>query len=236
MGLPRKELGMRTDIATIGACLAVNGLSVIDVGCGPAKVSRELCTLGACVIGVEPDPIQAKKNRSAAPTPGLTFLEARAEDLPFQTGSVDGIFFFRSLHHVPAGQMDAALAEAARIVKPETGFLYVVEPGMTGSHFKVMRPFNDETIVRTQAQAALQRTATRLFRRAELFRYEQFPSYPNFEAMVTRITGHTFIDVKREHMETEEVRALFEEGRTQEGDYVFEQPMLLNLYRGPVGA
>lgn len=236
MDLPRKELGKLTDIAAISACLAVNGLSVIDVGCGPAKVSRELCALGASVFGVEPDPIQAEKHRNAAPTPGLTFLEARAEDLPFPTGSADGVFFFRSLHHVPAAQMDAALAEAARILKPETGVLYVVEPGMTGSHFKVMRPFNDETIVRTQAQAALQRTATSLFRSAELFRYEQFPSYPNFEAMVTRITGHTFIDVKREHMETEEVRDLFEEGRTQEGDYVFEQPMLLNLYRGPIRA
>ncbi|HQT45808.1 MAG: hypothetical protein B7X08_01020 [Acidocella sp. 20-63-7] len=231
----RKELGKLTDIEAISACLTVNGLRVIDVGCGPAKVSRELCALGASVTGIEPDPIQAEKNRNAAPTDGLTFLEGRAESLPFPTGSVDGVFFFRSLHHVPVAQMDAALAEAARIVKPDTGFLCVVEPGMTGSHFKVMRPFNDETLVRTEAQAALQRTATGLFRSAEMFHYAQFPTYPNFEAMVTRITGHTYIDVKREHMETEEVRGLFEEGRTQADDYVFEQPMLLNLYRGPLG-
>lgn len=233
MNIERRDLGEQTDIAAVGALLAVKGLRVVDVGCGPGKVARELCASGATVIGAEPDPIQAKINQNAPPTAGLTFIEATAENLPLDQGSVDGVFFFRSLHHVPIERMDAALMEAARILKPGTGFLCVVEPGMTGTHFKVMRPFHDETRVRTEAQAALSRTATRLFRSEEQFRYMQFPRYPNFEAMVARVTGQTFNDIRREQVETDEVRDLFVAARPEDGEYVFEQPMLLNLYRSP---
>ena len=234
MNNERQVLGELTDIAAVGALLSVKGLNVVDVGCGPGKVARELCALGATVLAAEPDPIQARKNREAPATAGLTFIEAAAENLPLANGSVDGVFFFRSLHHVPIECMEAALKEAARILKPKSGFLCVVEPGMTGTHFKVMRPFHDETRVRTEAQAALGRTATRLFRSEERFQYMQFPRYPNFEAMVARVTGLTFNNIRRERVETDEVRGLFEAGRSDDGEYVFEQPMLLNLYRDPL--
>ena len=70
----------------------------------------------------------------------------------------------------------------------------------------------------------LERTARRLFSEFELFRYVQYPRYANFEALVARVTGQTFNDIRRERVETAEVRALFEAGRTDKGDYVFEQP------------
>jgi len=234
MPMKRTDLGELTDMAAVSVLISVDGLQVVDVGCGPGIISRELVAAGAVVLAVEPDPIQAEKNRQASPTPGLTFIEARAEQLPLEAGSVDGVFFFRSLHHVPIARMEDALSEAARVLKPETGFLWVLEPGMTGTHFKVMRPFHDETLVRTKAQAALGRSTSRLFHSEERYQYAQSPRYPNFEAMVARVTGQTFNDIQRERVETDEVRAVFESGRTDDGDYVFDQPMLLNLYRGPV--
>lgn len=228
------ELGERSDIAAVGAVATLAGLHVIDVGCGPGDIARALVAAGATVIAAEPDPIQAEKNRAATPFESLTFVESGAEKLPIADASMDGVFFFRSLHHVPVETMDAALAEAARVLKPETGFLCVVEPGMTGSHFQVMRPFHDETIVRTEAQAALARTASQLFQEETRYLYTMTPRYPNFEAMVARVTGQTFNNIHRERVETDEVRALFEAGRTAAGDYAFDQPMLLNMYRKPI--
>ena len=230
----RKDLGELSDVAAVAALTPVTGLRVVDVGCGAGRTTRELAALGTTVLAIEPDPIQAAKNREAEPAPGVTFFEARAESLPADSGSMDGVFFFRSLHHVPIDAMEAALAEAARALKPDSGFLCVIEPGMDGAHFPVMRPFHDETRVRNAAQAALQRSAPRLFRQAGLFRYVQYPRYANFEAFATRALGQTFNDIKRERVETDEVRALFEAGRTDAGDYAFEQPMLLNFYRGPI--
>ncbi|MEQ8344992.1 MAG: class I SAM-dependent methyltransferase [Sneathiellaceae bacterium] len=234
MEMQRSDLGERTDIGAVQALLPLDGLHVVDIGCGPGTLSRALCELGATVLGVEPDPVQADRNRAAAPAPGLSFVEAGAERLPLDSGSMDGAFFFRSLHHVPTALMADALAEAARVLKPGAGFLCIVEPAMTGSHFRVMRPFHDETRVRTAAQAALAGTADGLFREAARYRYLQQPRHASFEAMVARVTGQTFNDIRREAVETDEVRSLFETGRTAEGDYVFDQPMLLDLYRDPV--
>lgn len=227
----RHSLGELTDIEAVRQFIALEGLSVADIGCGPGKVTYELCQAGAMVVGIEPDKIQAAKNRNLSPPAGLRFMEACAENLPLESASLDAVFFFRSLHHVPIEAMDAALAEANRVLKPDTGVLWVVEPSMEGSHFRVMRPFNDETIVRTEAQAALGRTAARLFKFHECFTYVQFPRYPSFEAMAERISGQTFNNIRREDIETEEVRALFEAERQGPEDYKFEQPMLLNIYK-----
>jgi hypothetical protein len=229
----RQDLGNRSDIAAIAALLPLAGLRIADVGCGPGDIARALADAGATVLAAEPDPIQAAKNRVAPPIANVTFVEAPAEKLPIDDGSLDAVFFFRSLHHVPVAHMDAALAEAARVLKPD-GALCIVEPGMTGTHFPVMRPFHDETHVRTAAQAALARTALRLFRSETHFGYTMTPRYPDFEAMVARVTGQTFNNISRDRVETDEVRALFEAGRTPTGDYAFDQPMLLNLYQGPL--
>ena len=106
---------------------------------------------------------------------------------------------------------------------------------MGGTHFPLVRPFHDETHVRLAAQAALERSARRRFRQFALFEYAQYPRCANFEAFVARVTGQTFNQIRRERVETDEVRALFEAGRTDGGDYMFEEPMLLDLYRGPLG-
>ena len=230
----RKHLGERADADAVTVVASVAGVTIVDVGCGAGQSSRALAAMGASVIGVEPDPIQAAKNRAADPMPGVVFHEGRAESLPVESGSADGVVFFRSLHHVPVEAMEVALAEAARVLKPDSGILCVIEPGMDGTHFPVMRPFNDETLERTAAQAALEKVARRLFRDAELFHYVQYPRYENFEAMVERFVDRTYLDLRREYVQTDEVRALFEAGRTEAGDYRFEQPMLMDVYRGPV--
>ena len=226
----RKELGDIDDIQAIDKLLRVAGLNLIDVGCGTGRMSRELVTRGANVIGIEPDPLQVAKNRAASEVPGLRLVETEATTLPAEDDSIDGVFFFRSLHHIAVADMDAALAEAARVLKPNSGFIYVVEPAMTGSHFPVSRPFNDETSVRTEAQAALARASDTLDADMTTYVYVQHSRYADFEALVERATGQTFNDINREDVETDEVRALFEAGRSDDGDYVFDQPMLLNLF------
>ena len=134
---------------------------------------------------------------------------------------------------MPKEHRDAALIEAARVLKPKTGFLYVVEPAIDGRFFAMMKPFHDETKVRKEAQEALARTASGLFKETATYRYVQRRAYDNFETLVSRVSGTTFNDIAREKVETDEVRALFEKGRQTAGDYVFYQPMLLDLYKFP---
>lgn len=226
----RKDLGEMDDMEAVGHLLSLQGLSLVDAGCGAGGMARALAEQGANVLGIEPDPTQAEKNRASPPAPNVELIEAGAEAIPAEDGSVDGVLFFRSLHHVPGALMDKALVEAARVLKPD-GFLYVVEPGMDGNHFEMMRPFHDETEVRTLAQQALDRTADNLFEDKGKYLYMQHPRHESFEAMVDLFTGMSFNGITREMMDLPEVRESFEAAGTEEG-YIFDQSMLVNVYRG----
>ena len=90
----------------------------------------------------------------------MRYVEGAAEALPFPDASFDVVIFFNSLHHVSAESMDAALAEAARVLRRD-GLLYVQEPSAQGPAFELLRPVNDETPVRKAAQQALRAGAWR---------------------------------------------------------------------------
>jgi ubiquinone/menaquinone biosynthesis C-methylase UbiE len=225
----RTDLGDMTDMEVVAHLANVSGLNLVDIGCGGGDGSRGLAQMGATVLGLEPDPVQAEKNRAAAPTDNVTLIEAGAQDLPVEDNSADGVMFFRSLHHVPGELMDKALKEAARVLKPG-GFLYVLEPAMYGNHYEMMRPFHDETQVRTQAQQALERTADGLFSDCGKYVYMLRPRHESFEGMVNAFTAMSFNGITREMVDVPGVRADFEAARTDDG-FVFEQPMLVNVYR-----
>lgn len=226
-----EDLGEADEINVIDRLVGLAGLKVMDVGCGGGRVTRQLVGRGAIALGVEPDPIQAEKNRAAESIPGLTFMEAPGQSLPVEDGSMDGVFFSYSLHHVPSKHRDSALVEAARVLKPETGFLYVLEPMLVGSMDAVYRPFNDETEVRTEAYEALKRAAAPLFTEARELHYHSSVHYGSFAVFVEGVAGATYSHFSREQVDTPEVRALFEAGRTDNG-YVFIEHTRVNLYRG----
>ena len=174
--------GESTDLAVLDRLVQVRGRSVIDVGCGGGALARSLAERGAIVLGVEPDPAQAERNRDASETDGVTFAEGRAEALPGDEGAVDGVIFGRSLHHVPEAAMRPALQEARRVLG-EGGFLYVLEPVMEGAFSAVMKPFHDETEVRRQAREALADAAP-LFARAREIHYEVERRFESHEIFV----------------------------------------------------
>jgi ubiquinone/menaquinone biosynthesis C-methylase UbiE len=183
-------------------------------------------------VGVEPDPIQEEKNRKAEAEPRLSFVEAKATELPAEDNSVDGVFFFHSLHHVSLADMGGAMAEAARVLKPESGFLYVVEPSLQGEHSLLMRHFHDETEERNAAQAALALAEADLFSETAQYEYLEHTRFDDFEAFIERVTGATYNDIARANMETDGVRAMFEAGKTDAGNYTFNQPEFVTLFRG----
>ncbi len=224
-----EDLGEATDMEAVDRLLAVTGFALVDVGCGAGRASRDLAERGATVLGVEPDPIQAEKNRAAPACPGLRFAEGHAQDLPLEASTVDGVFFFYSLHHVPAGQMAAALSEAARVLKPGSGFLYVAEPAIWGAFHELHRPFYDETEVRGLARAALDGIRPH-FARHDRYRYGSIARYADFEAFVTETAGASYNHITREMVDQPDVRALFEAGRVADG-YAFEEIVTLDLYR-----
>lgn len=134
--------------------LPLAGARVADVGCGDGALARVMARDGARVVAIDPGAAQIVRARAAAPAEGAWYLCARGEALPLADGCLDAVVYFNALHHVPVADQAAALAEAARVLRPG-GLLYVQEPLAEGDYFELMRPVEDETEVRARAYDAL---------------------------------------------------------------------------------
>lgn len=225
------DLGIARDIDIFDRLIDWRGLNVVDCGCGSGGLAAALAKRGATVTGIEPDPIQAEKNRAAEPIENVTLVEAPAQRVPCEDGSVDGVVFSKSLHHVPQEHMDDALREAARVLK-EDGFLYVLEPDIRGQFSQLVRPFHDETVVRANALEALSRTADRIFEEVDEYWYTNVVKMEDFDTLVKRMSGSTFNDIEATRIDTADVRKAFEAGKTDDG-YEFTNLMRVRLYRRP---
>jgi demethylmenaquinone methyltransferase / 2-methoxy-6-polyprenyl-1,4-benzoquinol methylase len=89
--------------------------TVLDVATGTGAVARELVARKHCtVVGLDQSPEMLAEARRRAPS--LTFVEGRAEELPFPDAAFDALTFTYLLRYVadPA----ATLHELARVVRP----------------------------------------------------------------------------------------------------------------------
>ena len=207
------------------------GLQIVELGCGNARLARALLRrFPACrVSALEVDARQHAKNL-AEPQPGLDFVAAAAQAIPFADASFELALMLKSLHHVPLAAMDAALAEARRVLRAQ-GVLYVSEPVYEGPLNEIVRLFNDEGAVRAAAQAALDRALAgggwdavleRRFHTAVRFR-----DFADFER---RMVDVTFAERHLDDALRAQVRARFDPHLGRDGAR-FVRPMQLRLLR-----
>ncbi|MBL8358941.1 MAG: class I SAM-dependent methyltransferase [Rubrivivax sp.] len=207
------------------------GTSLVEAGCGAAALARELLDRHrtAELVGLEVDDRQLDKNLQQ-PAERLRFERAGAQDIPFADASFDGALMLKSLHHVPMDLMDAALTELARVLRPG-GWLYVSEPVFAGDLNELIRLFNDEQIVRTAAQAALDRAiaSERWSSEADLH-FETPVHFTSFEDFEQRMMRPTFADHGIDDAMIERVRAKYQPHQRADGAS-FTRPMHVRLLR-----
>ncbi len=154
---------------------------VVDIGCGRGGLAAALVRRGYSVTGVDPSDLALDVARARAP--GARFLRAGAETIPASDSSFGAAIFHNALHHLPEGRMEAGIAEAWRLLRPG-GVLVVVEPLASGRFFEAMRRVDDETAIRAQALAALNRFAVRpdssLVEDSRIDRVSRFSSVDEF--------------------------------------------------------
>jgi Methyltransferase domain len=118
-----------------------NGLSILHVSCVYGDFDTNLVRnhLSASdtlhVVDVAPQQLQNVQRKlslqgsstSAGPRTVHLWQQDASNLAAFKENSLDCVFLFFLLHEVPAGVRTAALSEAVRVVRPDTGRLVVVD-------------------------------------------------------------------------------------------------------------
>jgi 2-polyprenyl-6-hydroxyphenyl methylase / 3-demethylubiquinone-9 3-methyltransferase len=96
----------------------LQGISVLDIGCGGGLVAEPLARIGARVTGIDPAPdtIAAAAAHAAGQGLSIDYRAARAETLRDAGETFDAVLCLEVVEHVP--DVRAFLAVAAALVRP----------------------------------------------------------------------------------------------------------------------
>ncbi len=226
---PRRYPRRRND-EVLRELVPLAGRRVLDIGCGEGALVRLMARDGAEVVGVDNNPAQLAK----AVAEGGAYAMAAGERLPFADATFDAVVIFNALHHIPLAAQGAALAEAARVLKPD-GRAYIAEPLAQGANFELARLVDDETEVRAAAYRTLKAAVARGVFREEREAFYIHPviekDFDSFAQRMVRIDPSRKAAVERHAGELRErFRRL---GRPSPKGTIFDQPMRVNLLSLP---
>ncbi len=181
--------------------LSLDGKHILELGCGGAEITRNIATSGTdrTISALEVDPIAHEKNLQITDLPNVTFVLAGAQDIPLEDNSVDVVFMFKSLHHVPLELMEPSMLEIRRVLKPG-GFAYISEPVFEGDFNEILRLFHDEQKVREAAfdtiKKAVDKNWFRLVNEVFFNSPRKFEDFSEFETHTIKATHshHTLDD------------------------------------------
>jgi len=105
---------------------------VLDVGCGPAQVSRYLIGNGRTAIGLDFAPGMLAEAHRMVPSARLIAADLLA--LPLRPATCAGAVASYSLHHLPRARLGTALSGLRDVLKPG-GVLVVITHGGSGEEW-----------------------------------------------------------------------------------------------------
>ena len=101
-----------------GPTRPLDGLAVLDIGCGGGLVAEPLARLGAHVTGIDPaaDNIEAARRHASGQGLAIAYRAARVEDLAAEERVFDAVVCLEVVEHVP--DAGAFLATCAALLRP----------------------------------------------------------------------------------------------------------------------
>jgi SAM-dependent methyltransferase len=206
----------------------------LELGCGTGRQTRLLAAGGRfeSILALEVDRRQHEKNLAIDDLPGVRFALGGAEAIPAPVSSMDAVFLFKSLHHVPIDLLGQAFQEMHRVLAPG-GLVTISEPVFGGDYNEILRLFHDEERVREAAfeatRAAVDKGLFELVSQTFFRAKVKYRDFADFEQKVIQVT-HT------EHRLSpalyEQVRTKFEAHQGPEGAR-FLAPFRVDLLRKP---
>lgn len=99
------------------------GDHVLDVGTGPGYLARAAAARvgpsGRAVgLDASPEMVARATQLAARDSSSAAFVEARAQEMPFEDAAFDAVVSRLAMHHLPGGIKGRAIAEATRVLRP----------------------------------------------------------------------------------------------------------------------
>jgi len=215
--------------------LQLEGAKVIELGCGNAVHTRAIAESGKpeTILACEVDTIQHEKNLALTDLPIVVFEHAGAQNIPAEDSSADVVMMFKSLHHIPIDDMDKAMLEIRRVLRPG-GLAYISEPVYAGDFNEVLRLFHDERLVREAAFEAVKRAVSQgVLEFAGEYFFNTPMEFEDFADFERRIIGATHTEHQLSAELVKSVREKFENYMGLHGAS-FTMPIRVDLLRHPV--
>jgi SAM-dependent methyltransferase len=89
---------------------------VVELGCGPGHVGRYLHDRGVDISGLDLSPAMIDAARRL--NPAMQFVVGTMLDLPYLDGSLAALVAFYAIIHFDSGQLDQAIREFRRVLRP----------------------------------------------------------------------------------------------------------------------
>ena len=119
------------DRALLGHFVELVGLEgggpVVDVGCGPGRITGHLAALGLDVSGIDLSPGMVAQARRRHPQ--IDFRTGGLAALDLADGSVTGIVAWYSIIHTPPALLPEVFAELHRVIRPNGLLLLAFQAG-----------------------------------------------------------------------------------------------------------
>jgi SAM-dependent methyltransferase len=223
-----------TEIEMMERLLPLAQARVMELGCGAAWITRQLAQRypDTHFIATEVDERQHEKNLQLPARKNLSFVYGGAEAIDAENGSIDLVWMLKSLHHVPAQLLSAAMKEILRVLKPG-GLAYFSEPVYSGSFNDLMCLIHDEKTVRERAFNTLKALVAggEMQLKGEFF-FNVLGCYESWEQFEERFLNITHTKLSIEQARYEEIRERFLSHMGPEGA-LFLKPHRVDLLQKP---
>jgi len=210
--------------------LSLDSSHILELGCGSADITRDIATSGINrrITALEVDEIAHQKNLQITDLPNVTFGLSGAQDIPLADESVDVVFMFKSLHHVPLDLMEVSMQEINRVLKPG-GLAYISEPVFAGEFNELLRLFHDEQVVREAAFNTVKKVVDEgLFSLVDEVFFNTPLHYENFAAFENDSIKVTYGDYRMDYDLFNRVKDQFEQHMGDDGVH-FLHPIRVDL-------
>ena len=157
--------------------LALDGKSLLDLGCGDGSLSRVFGDAGARVIGVDTAAARVQAairsvSHSSHPCGRTDFLLAAGESLPLQNASLDVVICNDVLEHVC--DQAQTLEEIERVLKPN-GWVYLAFPNRFSLQNLLRDPHYGLPAISILPRSMAAYCAVSVFKRVDTYEVGSYP-------------------------------------------------------------